>query len=185
MHHVRAPALHWHDHLVYRIARDEAQPGHARRPGKPVEVHRPEPGIGRKSKLIQINTPSTGDGSLLLSNNAHTGGTCFGDSGGPNFIGSSNVVGGVTSAGGALFTGITQVLVPMVAAPLTFLASPLKLLPGTLGVSLASVAPSVWHGQSRRADARTRGPDSAVLTELELARAAQKAVALASRKRAR
>jgi len=27
------------------------------------------------------------------------GGTCFGDSGGPNFIGKSNVVGGVTSFG--------------------------------------------------------------------------------------
>jgi V8-like Glu-specific endopeptidase len=49
--------------------------------------------------LIQINTGFTGDGSLLLSNNANTGGTCFGDSGGPNFIGDSNVVGGVTSFG--------------------------------------------------------------------------------------
>jgi hypothetical protein len=49
-------------------------------------------------RLIQINVPGfTGDFSLLLSNNASTGGTCFGDSGGPNFIGSSNVVGGVTS----------------------------------------------------------------------------------------
>src|SRR5262249_3806840 len=43
----------------------------------------------------------------------------------------------------------------------------------------ASVAPSVWHGQSRRADSRTRGADGAVLTELELSCAAQKAVALA------
>ena len=51
-------------------------------------------------KLIQINVPgATGDFSLVLSNNANTGGTCFGDSGGPNFIGSSNVVGGVTSFG--------------------------------------------------------------------------------------
>lgn len=50
-------------------------------------------------KLDQINTGLTGDGSLLLSNNANTGGTCFGDSGGPNFIGTSNVVGGVTSFG--------------------------------------------------------------------------------------
>ena len=50
-------------------------------------------------KLNQINTGFTGDGSLLLSNNANTGGTCFGDSGGPNFVGSSNVVGGVTSFG--------------------------------------------------------------------------------------
>jgi secreted trypsin-like serine protease len=50
-------------------------------------------------ELIQINTSFTGDGSLLLSNNTNTGGTCFGDSGGPNFIGTSNVVGGVTSFG--------------------------------------------------------------------------------------
>jgi V8-like Glu-specific endopeptidase len=49
--------------------------------------------------LIQINTGFTGDGSLLLSNNHSTGGTCFGDSGGPNFIDHSNVVGGVTSFG--------------------------------------------------------------------------------------
>lgn len=49
--------------------------------------------------LVQINTGLTGDFSLLLSNNASTGGTCFGDSGGPNFIGNSNVIGGVTSFG--------------------------------------------------------------------------------------
>ena len=49
--------------------------------------------------LVQINTGLTGDFSLLLSNNANTGGTCFGDSGGPNFIGDSNVVGAVTSYG--------------------------------------------------------------------------------------
>ena len=50
--------------------------------------------------LIQINVPGfTGDFSLLLSNNHSTGGTCFGDSGGPNFIGTSNVIGGVTSFG--------------------------------------------------------------------------------------
>jgi hypothetical protein len=51
-------------------------------------------------KLNQINVPGfTGDFSLLLSNNANTGGTCFGDSGGPNFLGDSNVVAGVTSFG--------------------------------------------------------------------------------------
>ena len=51
-------------------------------------------------QLIQINVPGfTGDFSMLLSNNAHTGGTCFGDSGGPNFLGDSNVVAGVTSFG--------------------------------------------------------------------------------------
>jgi hypothetical protein len=49
--------------------------------------------------LIQINTPQTGSFSLLLSNNASTGGTCFGDSGGPNYLGSSNVVAAVTSFG--------------------------------------------------------------------------------------
>ncbi len=50
-------------------------------------------------KLNQINTGFTGDFSMLLSNNANTGGTCFGDSGGPNFVGRSNVIGGVTSYG--------------------------------------------------------------------------------------
>ena len=51
-------------------------------------------------KLVQINVPGfVGDFSILLSNNAATGGTCFGDSGGPNFIGNSNVIGGVTSFG--------------------------------------------------------------------------------------
>jgi hypothetical protein len=53
--------------------------------------------------LIQINGGIVGDYSLLLSNNANTGGTCFGDSGGPNFIGSgrteTNVIAGVTSFG--------------------------------------------------------------------------------------
>lgn len=50
--------------------------------------------------LIQINVPGfTGNFSLLLSNNASTGGTCFGDSGGPNYLGKSNVIAGVTSFG--------------------------------------------------------------------------------------
>jgi hypothetical protein len=52
-----------------------------------------------RPRLLQIDTGFTGEGSLLLSNNSRTGGTCFGDSGGPNFIGASNVVGGVTSFG--------------------------------------------------------------------------------------
>lgn len=53
-------------------------------------------------KLNQINSPGfTGDYSLLLSNNHSTGGTCFGDSGGPNYLGNGNsrVVGAVTSFG--------------------------------------------------------------------------------------
>ncbi len=52
-----------------------------------------------RPKLIQINNAYVGDYAILLSNNARTGGTCFGDSGGPNFIGTSNVIGGVTSFG--------------------------------------------------------------------------------------
>lgn len=51
-------------------------------------------------RLLQINVPGfTGNFSLLLSNNANTGGTCFGDSGGPNFLRDSTVVAGVTSFG--------------------------------------------------------------------------------------
>jgi V8-like Glu-specific endopeptidase len=50
-------------------------------------------------KLNQINGGIVGDYSLLLSNNANTGGTCFGDSGGPNFLQDSRVVAGVTSFG--------------------------------------------------------------------------------------
>ena len=49
--------------------------------------------------LIQIDGGIVGDFSLLLSNNASTGGTCFGDSGVPNYLGSSNVVAAVTSFG--------------------------------------------------------------------------------------
>lgn len=49
--------------------------------------------------LVQANTGFTGSYSLLLSNNASTGGTCFGDSGGPNFVGSTRTIAGVTSFG--------------------------------------------------------------------------------------
>ena len=54
----------------------------------------------------------------------------------------------------------------------------------TLGVSLASVAPSVWHGGGP-AGAPAHDPDSPapVPAELELARAAQKAVALAQQEK--
>lgn len=51
-------------------------------------------------RLLQINVPGfTGSFSMLLSNNAATGGTCFGDSGGPNFLRDTNVVAGITSFG--------------------------------------------------------------------------------------
>ncbi len=55
----------------------------------------------------------------------------------------------------------------------------------TLGVSLASVAPSVWHGDGS-AGACPRGPRNpgpAPISELELCRAAQKAVALAQQEK--
>ena len=53
----------------------------------------------------------------------------------------------------------------------------------TLGVSLASVAPSVWHDGST--GARTRGPGDPgpVPSQLEVSRAAQKAVALAQQEK--
>ena len=52
----------------------------------------------------------------------------------------------------------------------------------TLGVRLAWVAPSVWHGATGRA-AHAHGANATVLTELELSRAAQKAVALAQQEK--
>jgi hypothetical protein len=66
----------------------------------PVFIERSLTRMLARPRLIQLNAPGfTGDFSLLLSNNASTGGTCFGDSGGPNFLGTSNVVAGVTSFG--------------------------------------------------------------------------------------
>jgi secreted trypsin-like serine protease len=53
-------------------------------------------------QLIVMNSHSiSGDYSILMTNNAHTGGTCFGDSGGPLFFGdsNSNLLVGVTSYG--------------------------------------------------------------------------------------
>lgn len=51
-------------------------------------------------ELLNINAPGmTGDYSMVLSNNPMTGGTCYGDSGGPNFIADTNIIAGVTSFG--------------------------------------------------------------------------------------
>ncbi|HEY8164505.1 MAG TPA: trypsin-like serine protease, partial [Gemmatimonadaceae bacterium] len=55
--------------------------------------------ISAEPHLIQINTPFTGPSLLLLSSNAATGGQCYGDSGGPSYLGSSNVIAGVSSFG--------------------------------------------------------------------------------------
>jgi hypothetical protein len=51
-------------------------------------------------QLQRINVPGyTGDFAMMLSSNASTGGTCFGDSGGPNFLDATDVLAGVTSFG--------------------------------------------------------------------------------------
>ena len=49
----------------------------------------------------------------------------------------------------------------------------------TLGVRLASVAPSVWHDGGGHTGVRLRGPGDPGPSELEVSRGAQKAVALA------
>jgi hypothetical protein len=65
----------------------------------PVHVESQRIRMFAEPHLIQINGATVGDFSMLLSNNASTGGTCFGDSGGPNYLGTSNVIAGVTSFG--------------------------------------------------------------------------------------
>jgi conjugative relaxase-like TrwC/TraI family protein len=52
-----------------------------------------------------------------------------------------------------------------------------------VGVSLASVAPSVWHHGTGRVSAQPRHAGGPALSEVELARAAQKAVALAQQEK--
>jgi hypothetical protein len=47
--------------------------------------------------LIQNNTHFSSDSDLIVTDNAAGGGTCFGDSGGPNFVGASTVIAGVNS----------------------------------------------------------------------------------------
>ena len=64
-----------------------------------VEGAQPEVRMTAHPRLIQINGGMVGRQSLLLSNNANTGGTCFGDSGGPNFLAGTNTIAGVTSFG--------------------------------------------------------------------------------------
>jgi len=66
----------------------------------PIEIENERVRMVSHPFLIQINVPGyTGDYSLLLSNNRSTGGSCFGDSGGPNFLGDGNVIAGITSWG--------------------------------------------------------------------------------------
>lgn len=49
----------------------------------------------------------SGDYAFVLSNNGAGGGTCFGDSGGPNFIGDTNTIAAITSYGLNLACGGT------------------------------------------------------------------------------
>ena len=97
------PALDQLDALKTRRGRQDVTftaVGYGLQRINPVFVEAERVRMNAHPKLDQINVPGfTGDFSMLLSNNHSTGGTCFGDSGGPNFIGDSNVVGSVTSFG--------------------------------------------------------------------------------------
>ena len=73
--------------------------GYGLQKSSPVFVEAEKVRMRAEPHLVQINTGFTGSFSLLLSNNASTGGTCFGDSGGPNYLGSTNVIAAVTSYG--------------------------------------------------------------------------------------
>jgi len=99
----RLPALNQLDAMATRRGRQDVtftSVGYGLQFINPVFVQSQRVRMFARPHLIQINTPGfTGDFSLLLSNNHSTGGTCYGDSGGPNFIGATNVIGGVTSFG--------------------------------------------------------------------------------------
>ena len=55
-------------------------------------------------RLVLANRPYVGDYNMQLSNNARTGGTCSGDSGGPNFLDDTFEIVGVTSYGMSMQT---------------------------------------------------------------------------------
>jgi secreted trypsin-like serine protease len=93
----RLPAVNELDALQPRHSTTFTSVGYGVQRINPAQVVAEKIRMSAEPQLIQINTPFTGGFSMLLSNNAATGGTCFGDSGGPNFLGSSNVVAGVTS----------------------------------------------------------------------------------------
>ncbi|MCY7379006.1 MAG: trypsin-like serine protease [Gemmatimonadaceae bacterium] len=96
----KLPAVNELDALRHGSATRFTAVGYGLQKINPVFIQAEKIRMSAEPHLIQINTPGfTGDFSMLLSNNAATGGTCFGDSGGPNYLGSSNVIAGVTSFG--------------------------------------------------------------------------------------
>jgi secreted trypsin-like serine protease len=95
----RLPAVNQLEVLQPRSATTFTAVGYGLQRINPVFVEAERVRMSAAPHLVQIDTGFTGDFSLLLSNNASTGGTCFGDSGGPNYLGSSNVIAGVTSFG--------------------------------------------------------------------------------------
>lgn len=95
----RLPAVNVLDALPRGVRASFTAVGYGLQRINPVFVEAQRIRMTATPHLVQINTGFTGSRSLLLSNNASSGGTCFGDSGGPNYVGTSNVVGGVTSFG--------------------------------------------------------------------------------------
>jgi secreted trypsin-like serine protease len=93
----RLPALNQLDALTPSSSTVFTSVGYGVQLINPVMIEAELIRMSAQPHLVQVNTGYTGSFSLLLSNNASTGGTCFGDSGGPNFLGASNVVAGVTS----------------------------------------------------------------------------------------
>ena len=93
------PTLNQLDVLKPRSSTGFTSVGYGVQRINPVKLVAEKVRMSAEPHLIQINTGFTGIGSLLLSNNAATGGTCFGDSGGPNYLGTGNVIAGVTSFG--------------------------------------------------------------------------------------
>lgn len=95
----RLPAANSLDALRVRVSTTFTSVGYGLQRVNAAQVVSQKVRMVANPHLLQVNTGFTGSYSLLLSNNASSGGTCFGDSGGPNFLGASNVVAGVTSFG--------------------------------------------------------------------------------------
>jgi V8-like Glu-specific endopeptidase len=97
--YVKLPSMDQLDVLQPKSSTKFTAVGYGLQRINPAQVESERIRMSANPSLVQINTGFTGPSSLLLSNNAATGGTCFGDSGGPNFLGSGLVVAGVTSFG--------------------------------------------------------------------------------------